>query len=326
MTDTPPGTNGFQLVSVIVPVFNRAARVAACVASVRAQTYRPIELIVVDDGSTDETLSVLFDLQKQMEVCEGLVFSVISQANAGAPSARNHGIRKCKGDWILFLDSDDLLLPAKIENAINSARQTRADIVYSKAQYIDQQGAHLPRFWGKPLKGDWGDRFEFSWQTMCAIYSRRAIKRIGNWNEGLIISQDWEFCIRAVTSGLAIHFDDRVDALYLSEGDDRIGSGINARKHQGRERALWAVFEHLTGMGLMCPPLKLRFRSRLLHVFLSYRALGENVFARDLVDKMAAKDIFGSAAMQFLRRVPNQRHALLIVQLFRRRVIARKTT
>jgi glycosyltransferase involved in cell wall biosynthesis len=213
--------------------------------------------------------------------------SVIRQSNAGAPSARNSGIHKAKGDWIQFLDSDDILLPHKISNAINAAKQSRAEIVYSRAQFVGLSGERLPRFWGKPLNGDWRDHFEFSWQTMCALYSRSAIERIGDWNRTLTISQDWEYCIRAVTSGVPIYFYDSVDSLYTCEGVDRIGSRLISRKPAGRELALWSVYFHLESRGFMCKSLKKRFRSRFLYLILCYYAEGQKSKATQLISKLS---------------------------------------
>jgi glycosyltransferase involved in cell wall biosynthesis len=98
------------LVSVIIPTFNRAATVGRAIASVLEQTYRPLELIVVDDGSTDKTAEVL--------QAYGGAVTYIRQDNAGPSAARNHGLRESHGDLIGFLDSDDVWLAAKLERQV----------------------------------------------------------------------------------------------------------------------------------------------------------------------------------------------------------------
>lgn len=95
------------MVSVIIPTYNRSSFVREAVESVLAQTYTPLEIIVVDDGSTDDTPSV-------MEAF-GSAVRRLRQENAGVSAARNRGIEAAKGDWLAFLDSDDLWRPQKLE-------------------------------------------------------------------------------------------------------------------------------------------------------------------------------------------------------------------
>ena len=94
------------LVSIIVPVFNCETFIAEAIESALAQTYRTIEVIVVNDGSTDGTLSVLQGFGDQIKV--------IDQANGGPPKARNAGLAAAKGEYIAFLDADDVWLPGKV--------------------------------------------------------------------------------------------------------------------------------------------------------------------------------------------------------------------
>jgi glycosyltransferase involved in cell wall biosynthesis len=98
------------LVSVIIPTFNRAAIVARAIDSVLRQTYRPLHVIVVDDGSTDETPEVL--------KAYGSTIMSVRQDNAGPAVARNRGIRESQGDLIAFLDSDDTWLATKLERQV----------------------------------------------------------------------------------------------------------------------------------------------------------------------------------------------------------------
>ncbi len=95
-------------VSVIIPTYNRAHTILRAVNSVIKQSYKAFEIIVVNDGSTDETLKVLHPYHKDIKI--------ISQTNKGVSSARNTGIRSAVGDWIALLDSDDEWLPEKLEH------------------------------------------------------------------------------------------------------------------------------------------------------------------------------------------------------------------
>ena len=101
------------LVSVIIPAFNSAQYLADAVESVFAQTYSAVECIVIDDGSTDHTNELLKELLK---VHPGL--KIARKKNGGLSSARNMGLRECTGDFVSFLDADDVLIPDKIERQV----------------------------------------------------------------------------------------------------------------------------------------------------------------------------------------------------------------
>jgi glycosyltransferase involved in cell wall biosynthesis len=98
----------FMKVSAVIPTYNRSSQVCRAIDSVLAQTVRVEEIIVVDDGSTDGTADAVRDRY-------GCRVVLLEQENAGAAAARNRGIREARGEWIAFLDSDDVWMPTKIE-------------------------------------------------------------------------------------------------------------------------------------------------------------------------------------------------------------------
>ena len=112
------------MISVIVPVFNRAHCVRVALASVLAQTYQDFELIVVDDGSTDGSVEVLKSYGEKIRL--------IVQKNAGAGAARNTALRVARGKWIAFLDSDDHWLPEKLETQMRFINQYKTPVCYSR--------------------------------------------------------------------------------------------------------------------------------------------------------------------------------------------------
>ncbi len=123
-------------VSVIIPTFNNLRYIDQTVASVMEQTYESYEIIVIDDGSTDDTASYFAGLDGP--VC------YVYQENEGVSAARNHGLRLARGKYVVFLDGDDLLLPNKIEKQVNFLdRHPKVDCVHSGWQLIDQNGEML---------------------------------------------------------------------------------------------------------------------------------------------------------------------------------------
>ena len=115
-------TNRTELVSVVIPVYNASQFVETCLTSICKQTYRHLEIIVVDDGSTDDTLTKCRNFRDDRII-------IVSQKNRGVSSARNNGLDLSHGDWIVFLDADDQIKPIAIERAIDVAHQNGADTV-----------------------------------------------------------------------------------------------------------------------------------------------------------------------------------------------------
>jgi glycosyltransferase involved in cell wall biosynthesis len=99
-----------KFISVVIPTYNRVSFLKDAIGSVLSQSYRDFELIVVDDGSTDETPELLLSYGKKIKV--------ITKANKGPSAARNRGIKAAKGKWIAFLDSDDVWKPDKLEKQV----------------------------------------------------------------------------------------------------------------------------------------------------------------------------------------------------------------
>jgi len=124
-----------DLVSVIVPVYNRAHLVAETVDSILLQTYRHLEIILINDGSSDNSLSVI----KEYEKCFPEKVRVIDQKNQGQIVARNKGIKLARGKYIAFLDSDDLWLPDKLEHQIPLFNQG-VGLVYGGVELINESG------------------------------------------------------------------------------------------------------------------------------------------------------------------------------------------
>ncbi len=130
-------------VSVIVPIYNAQEMILATLESILAQTLQEIEIICVDDGSSDDTLSVLRKIQEKDKRVR-----VIAQENRGAGAARNTGLDVATGEYLSFLDADDLFNPQMLEKAYTKAIQTDADmVVFRSDQFRDDLQEFLPAKW-----------------------------------------------------------------------------------------------------------------------------------------------------------------------------------
>lgn len=137
------------LVSIIIPCYNAERWLAETLESALAQTWTAKEILVINDGSTDSSLAVA-----QQYTTRGV--RVIDQPNRGASAARNHGLRLARGDFIQFLDADDLLAPNKIELQIHALAGTKADVLasasWSRFTHDPAQAVFVPRRWRRPAQ------------------------------------------------------------------------------------------------------------------------------------------------------------------------------
>ena len=117
------GTNYQALVSIIIPAYNNGAYLDAALTSVLQQHYRPLEMIVVDDGSTDDTPAVVAHWQQQHAVHNSAQLHYCYQANGGPATARNRGVALANGSLLAFLDADDWWHPQKLQRQVDRLRQ-----------------------------------------------------------------------------------------------------------------------------------------------------------------------------------------------------------
>jgi glycosyltransferase involved in cell wall biosynthesis len=186
-------------ISVIVPVFNGEAYLAEALRSVRAQAGWPLEIIVVDDGSSDGTPTVVRDW--------GGECLYRRQANAGPAAARNHGLALARGAFVGFLDADDLWPPAKLTRQMG-ALEARADLdgVFGTVQWLRPAaggGGFVPD--GAPTPG---------FTLAGGLFRRRVFERIGGFDPALRFSEDVDWFLRARERGATIVALDGVGLLY----------------------------------------------------------------------------------------------------------------
>lgn len=129
-----------MLVSVIMPIHNGASCLRECLDSVVAQMFRDFEILCVDDGSTDDTASILAEYAKIDPRIR-----VITQEARGAGAARNRGLQEARGEYLSILDADDIFAPTMLEDAVARAEQTKADVVVYRHEKLDQRtGERVP--------------------------------------------------------------------------------------------------------------------------------------------------------------------------------------
>jgi glycosyltransferase involved in cell wall biosynthesis len=172
-------------ISVIIPAYNAARFLPRCLNSVFAQTLKPAEVIVVDDGSTDDTAAVAAALGAR----------VISQANGGISAARNTGIRNASGDWLAFLDADDLWAPEKLERQAARIRPETV-LVYTGIRIFDDKGVRGEKPAIDPIAARKMLRYCNPITPSTVLLRREAVAQIGGFRKGLDACEDWGLWFR----------------------------------------------------------------------------------------------------------------------------------
>jgi len=188
-------------VSVVIPAYNSARYIAQTIESVLKQSYRPCEIIVVDDGSTDDTRRMLEKYRDRI--------IYIHQENAGEPAARNTGIRQAGGDFIAFLDADDLWLPDKLKFQMDYfEKHPEVALVYSDMKLFDETGIvhESVKEWlgmSPPSGYVFPELFtETLFGSGTVIFRKACVDQVGFFDESFLVGSDYEMWLR-----MARHFE-----------------------------------------------------------------------------------------------------------------------
>jgi glycosyltransferase involved in cell wall biosynthesis len=240
------------LVSVIVPVYNRERFLREAVECVKAQTYRPVELILVDDGSTDGT----------GEVCEHLAAErpetvrAVGRPNGGPGAARETGRLVARGEFVQYLDSDDWITPTKLERQVAVLREhPEADVCYCitmeerpgavpAGTVSARTGEKLERLFPDLLAGR-------CWQTVSPLWRRSLTERIGPWT-ALRQEEDWEYDARAAALGAVLVWLPERLAIYRHHEFPRAAHEWehDPERMRDRVRAHTLIYSHARDAGV----------------------------------------------------------------------------
>jgi glycosyltransferase involved in cell wall biosynthesis len=202
------------LISIVIPCYNSAEWLPQTLESVLSQTFQNMEIIAIDDGSTDNTLDILRSFGDKVKFRSG--------SNRGVSAARNTGTKLAAGEFIQYLDADDILFPTALEQKLNALEQHDADVAYSNWQRLEEQsdstfepGDIVARAMEDIHSDPQIALFSDFWAPPAALlYRRRIIEKIGSWNETLPIIQDARFFLdAALWHGTFVHVPETL-AIY----------------------------------------------------------------------------------------------------------------
>lgn len=231
------------LVSVIIPVYNSEKYLKEAIESVINQTWQNIEVIVVDDGSTDNSYAIAQSFQSSQ-------IKVIQQTNQGACAARNRGFRESRGEYIQWLDADDYLEPKKVEDQVNVALQHQNAVIYGTwFNFIETNNRVWlgPRNLTKPVNDPLGIHLEgMLAPTVAYLIPRNAINTIGGWDESLTADQDGDLIMRLMLQDIPFVHALGDAGIWRHHGDtNRVSCNRNFNSIYSRYRVCDRVIERL---------------------------------------------------------------------------------
>ncbi len=182
-----------DLVSIVIPTYNRSDILKTTIDSALRQTYKNIEVIVVDDGSTDNTEEICVEY--------GVKIRYFRKPNGGTASALNYGIKIMQGSWFKWLSSDDVLNPEAVEKLVNAAKISKCKIIYSDFDQIDENDNYISTF----REHHCTDYYEFAARLLdnfvangsTILIHRSCFDTVGLFDENLRTSEDYDWWLRA---------------------------------------------------------------------------------------------------------------------------------
>jgi glycosyltransferase involved in cell wall biosynthesis len=235
-----------QLVSILMPAYNAAPWIAESLDSALAQTWPNTELIIVDDGSTDGTVSVVNRFL-------GPRVRLITQENQGQSAAENTALRAAQGDFIQYLDADDLLSPDKVERQMKRLAEEPGCLASGEWGRF-YSAPRLARFLGERV---WRDLTPSEWliqscegglpmmQAGIWLCPRSVLERAGPWDEQLSLINDFEYFARVLLASAGVKFCPGARLYYRSGNPDSLASRRGAAAFNSALRSVTRGTEHL---------------------------------------------------------------------------------
>lgn len=224
--------NGNQpLVSVIMPAFNAENYIREAIHAVLNQTYADLEIIVVNDGSTDRTEALVKEIEDSR-------LTIITTKNQGQSAANNLGFSRSSGDFVKFFDADDLLSPDHIQRQVNRLKNNPACVASSEVWRFWKSPAIDPLY--EPL-ANWQDSEPLHWlildngkglgmmQAGLFLFPRPIVEKAGGWDETLTLINDMEFCTRVLLSAKKVLFCKDARLYYRSGLQHNLSAQIERR-------------------------------------------------------------------------------------------------
>ena len=216
----------YKKTSIIIPCHNAERWIAEAIDSCLQQSYPAVEIIIIDDGSTDKSLDIIKSYGDRLIWRTG--------ENKGGNHARNRGFALSQGEYIQFLDADDYILPEKIAKQVSFLEQSKLDVVYGDWRHQ----RHFPdgKFVLEDIKiteqqPDVLESLLANWwvSPACILFTRGAIEKSDLWDETLKACQDLDFFVSVVMNGAQVGYQPGCDSIYRRYGNVTVSSSCEVR-------------------------------------------------------------------------------------------------
>ena len=230
-------------VSVIIPCYNSASFVTDAIDSVMQQTYKELEVIAVDNNSTDNTWSVLeVEREKYNEK-----LTILKELNPGAPAARNKGLNTATGKYIQFLDADDILFPQKIEHQV-SLFEKEAGAAFMASAYADQdmKGNLKEKLIKVDHVNNWCNLiYSELGRTSANFWKKENLNEVEGWDESLSSSQEYDLMFRLMKNKQHVIVDNVVNTIRRERATGQISKSNSKKRFNNFFRLRIKIIEYL---------------------------------------------------------------------------------
>lgn len=269
------------LISIIIPALNRGSLIGKTLESVVSQTYINWECLVIDDGSTDNTPEIISNYCRKDSRLK--IYHRPKNRLPGGNAARNYGFELSKGDYLIFFDSDDIMIRDMISKRVHEIQKTKVDMFINNALMFSKVCGDKNILWNNvnpKANNDYVElvlRFlnlDMPWCTNGVTWSRAFFSNVGGWDEELRSWQDWELHLRALFFNPSIQFSNKAyDSFFRFNGNQNSIGRLNKTRNylHSVEKAVLKTEEKLKKHPSIYQVVKQDFEKLILATFIKFR-------------------------------------------------------
>jgi glycosyltransferase involved in cell wall biosynthesis len=221
-----------NIITIVIPVYNRAQIVRKTLDGIAAQSYRPLDVILVDNASTDNSLQILRQWRDKA-AAQDFRIKILSETSKGACAARNRGLQAVTTPWVMFFDSDDLMLPNHVARAVCAINANpKADIIGWNIRYNYANGNSIIRPF-EPRDIAFHNLFHGTFATQRYCVRTDLARKVGGWNNSVPAWNDIEFGARLLTlNPNIVYAGSDITVEYFSHEDSISGLSYGHLQHK----------------------------------------------------------------------------------------------